>query len=131
MEKSIDFIISNPKTFLVLTRYRIQAFLVGWSSRHTLVTLLAFVGALMAWRNLKVYILLIFVAAYIFPFSIVSSLMYRYRYPIEPILFALSCGIPIISLSAINVLIGKIKSPIMSKTTSDQNNNNQKGHNDD
>jgi hypothetical protein len=106
--KSIDFIISNPKTFLVLTRYRIQAFLVGWSSRHTLVTLLAIVGALMACRNLKVFILVILVVAYVFPFSIVTSLMYRYRYPIEPILFALSCGIPIIALSKTKLLIGKL-----------------------
>jgi hypothetical protein len=128
LEKSINFIISNPKTFLILTRYRLQAFLVGWDSSQTLVTLLAILGALMAWRNYKVFILVIIVVVYIFPFSIVGSWMYRYRYPIEPILFTLSCGIPIISLSVINALIAKIKSPIISKTTLDQN-NNKKGHN--
>jgi Dolichyl-phosphate-mannose-protein mannosyltransferase len=119
--KSIDFIISNPQTFLVLTRYRLQAFLVGWKSRHTLVALLAISGALMAWRNTKILILVILVAAYIFPFSIVGSWMYRYRYPIEPILFVISCGIPIIALSKIKLLIDKIRSPIIWQTTFDKN----------
>ena len=105
--KSIDFIISNPKTFLVLTRYRIQSFLIGWNSRQTFISLLAFVGALIAWRNQKALILVLLVGAYTFTFSIATSLMYRYRYPIEPILFVLSSGIPIFALSKIKLLIGK------------------------
>ena len=105
--KSVDFIKSNPKTFISMTRYRIQAFIVGWNSRQTLVSLMAIVGALIAWRNKKTLILVLLVGAYTFTFSIATSLMYRYRYPIEPILFALSCGIPIVALSKIKLLIGK------------------------
>jgi len=122
--KSIDFIKSNPKTFLILTRYRIQAFLVGWNSRQTLVSLLAVVGALIAWRNQKALILVLLVGAYTFTFSIATSLMYRYRYPIEPILFSLSCGIPIIALSKIKLLIGKMTSQRTSQPTLDHNSGN-------
>ena len=118
--KSYDFIKSNPKTFVSMTRYRIQAFLVGWNSRQTLVSLLAIVGALIAWRNQKVLILVLLVGAYTFTFSIATSLMYRYRYPIEPIFFTLSCGIPIIALSNIKVWIAKIKSQMTSQLTLDQ-----------
>jgi 4-amino-4-deoxy-L-arabinose transferase-like glycosyltransferase len=117
VQKSMEFIIANPKIFLELTRYRIQAFLVGWSPRHTLVTLLAMVGALMGWRNKKAVIMVVLVATYAFPFSIAASLMYRYRYPIEPIMFVLASGIPIIILSKVNSFICKIKSPVISQTT--------------
>jgi len=94
LEKSVEFARDNPGMFLALTRYRIQSFLVGWSSRHTLVTVLAIIGTLVAWRNVKAWILLLLVAAYVFPFSLATPLMYRYRYPVEPILFVLACGIP-------------------------------------
>lgn len=107
-EKSIDFILAHPKIFLVLTRYRIQAFLVGWDSRHTLITMLAFIGALMAWRNQKAFITVILVAAYTFTFALSTSYMYRYRYPIEPILFALASGVPIIALAKIRLWIGSL-----------------------
>ncbi len=117
VEKSMEFIIAYPKIFLELTRYRIQAFLVGWSPRHTLVTLLAMVGALMGWRNQKAVIMAILVATYTFTFTMAVSLMYRYRYPIDPIMFVLASGIPVIVLSKINLLIGKIKSPAIPPTT--------------
>lgn len=117
VQKSMEFIIAYPKIFLVLTRYRIQAFLVGWSPRHTLVTLLAMVGALMGWRNQKAVIMVILVATYTFTFSMAASLMYRYRYPIDPIMFVLASGIPIIILSKVNLLIGKMKSPVILPTT--------------
>jgi hypothetical protein len=106
MKKSIEFIIANPKTFLVLTRYRIQMYLVGWKPRHTTVTLLAFLGALMAWRNRGAFILVLLAAAYSFPFTLTTSLMYRYRYPIDPVLFVLATGVPIVILSTIRSRLG-------------------------
>lgn len=101
LKKSMDFIKSNMKTFIVMTRYRIQAFLVGWSKRHTLVAFLGMIGALISMRNKKSIILVILTLAYIFPFSLVTPLMYRYRYPIEPILFVLSVAIPVFLISNI------------------------------
>jgi hypothetical protein len=113
----MEFIIAYPRIFLELTRYRIRAFLVGWSPRHALVTLLAMVGALMGWRNQKAVIMAILVATYTFTFSMAVSLMYRYRYPIDPIMFVLASGIPIIILSKVKSLIVKIKSLMISPTT--------------
>lgn len=117
LQKSMEFIIAYPRIFLELTRYRIRAFLVGWSPRHALVTLLAMVGALMGWRNQKAVIMAILVATYTFTFSMAVSLMYRYRYPIDPIMFVLASGIPIIILSKVKSLIVKIKSLMISPTT--------------
>lgn len=111
LRKSIEFIAANPRTFLELARYRIQAFLVGWSSHHTRVTLLAFLGAVMTWRNRRALVLVLLVAAYSFTFSLTTSLMYRYRYPIEPILFVLSMGAPITILSMLRSYIGGSRAP--------------------
>jgi len=116
LEKSIDFIISNPKIFVVLTYYRIQSFLVGWRDRHALIALLAFAGALMSWRNPRAVIMVLLVAGYTFTFSLASSLMYRYRYPIEPLMFVLSSGIPII-------ILAKIKSAMTTQKKLNQKNN--------
>jgi hypothetical protein len=108
LAKSVEFIRSYPKIFLALTRYRIQAFLVGWSPRHTLVTLLAICGTLLAWRNRKAAVLVLLVAAYVFPFSLATPLMYRYRYPIEPVFFTLACGIPAAALAAASFVFVKL-----------------------
>jgi 4-amino-4-deoxy-L-arabinose transferase-like glycosyltransferase len=107
LEKSMEFIRSNPRLFLEMTRYRVQAFLVGWSQRHTLVTLLAIVGALLAWRNRNANIMVVLVAAYTFTFSFATPLMYRYRYPIEPVFFVLAAGIPAILQSMLKSIFHK------------------------
>jgi len=108
-EKSIDFIISNPKIFLVLTYYRIQSFLAGWQYEHTLITLLALAGVLLAWRNSKAVIIVLLIAGYTFTFSLCGAWFYRYRYPIEPLILVLSAGIPIIILSKIKSALTSIK----------------------
>jgi len=108
LKESIAFIRDNPGLFLKMTRYRIQAFLVGWNPRHTLVTLLAIVGALLSWRNRYCWILIAVVAAYTFTFSLATPLMYRYRYPIEPTFFVLAGAIPVVLLSLLRTLSGRI-----------------------
>ncbi len=109
LRKSVEFIRSYPKIFLVLTRYRLQAFFVGSNSKHTLLTYLAFFGALMAWRNQKAVIMVMLIGAYTFNFSLITPLMYRYRYPIDPIMFVLASAVPIIALTKIRSATCKIK----------------------
>jgi 4-amino-4-deoxy-L-arabinose transferase-like glycosyltransferase len=103
--KSVDFIISNPKTFVSLTYFRMKYFFVGWGGRRALIAFLALIGGLMAWRNQRAAIMVLLVFVYSFTYSITVIWFYSYRYPIEPIMFVLSSNIPIIVLSKIKLVI--------------------------
>ena len=111
LAKSIDFIFLQPRLFAQLSYHRIKSFFAGWKKCHALISLMALVGATIAFRNRKSLLLVLLVIGYSFTFTIVGSWYYRYRYPIDPIIFVLSNGIPIIILQKIRSAV-KLKKMI-------------------
>lgn len=107
LKRGIDFIAHNPVTFLTLTYYRTKMFLRGWQRWHTIISVLAIIGILLSFKSPKVLTLALVTAGYIFTYSLIGAWFYRYRYPIEPILFVLASGLPIF-------VYNKIKSKFIS-----------------
>jgi hypothetical protein len=101
LAKSINFILLQPRLFVHLSYQRIKAFFAGWNKCHALISLMALVGATIFLHNRKSLLLVLLVIGYSFTFTIIGSWYYRYRYPIDPIIFVLSSGIPIIILAKI------------------------------
>ena len=93
LEKSLEFMAANPGLFLKMTGARILVYLKGWESRHAVISVLAFIGALISWRNYRSLIIVLLAAGFSFPFALVGSWMYRYRYPVEPMMFVLASSV--------------------------------------
>ncbi|MFX0195016.1 MAG: ArnT family glycosyltransferase [Candidatus Hodarchaeota archaeon] len=106
--KTLEFIFSEPRTFAILTYYKFLLFFRGWSRLQAVVSLLAFVVAIIAWRNQGSRILILLVFVYTFSYSLGVSWFYRYRYPIEPILILLASYIPIFAISKFIIFVRKL-----------------------
>lgn len=92
LKRSKDFILNNPSIFIDLTFHRLKMFLTGWKKKHLIISFLAIIGVLFWLKNTKVLFVAFITSGYIFTFSIIGAWFYRYRYPIEPLLFVLSFG---------------------------------------
>ena len=91
--KSIAFLMVNPGIFAELTLARMKAFFWGWRDRHAVIFVLAFMGAVVSWRNQKSNLIVLMVLGYSFSFFLVGAWMYRYRYPVESLMFVLASGL--------------------------------------
>jgi hypothetical protein len=72
---------------LVLAKTR--AFFFGWEWPVTAVTLLAIAGFVVHWRDARAGGIVVLIAAYAVPYSLAMPFYYRYRMPIEPLVFML------------------------------------------
>jgi hypothetical protein len=95
LNQSIKFILSEPKLFIHMVFERLRSFFLGWDKRQTIVFMCAVIGMCISFRDSRMIVPVLIVLGYSFTFSLAGSWMYRYRYPIEPIFFILSCSIPV------------------------------------
>ena len=90
MQKSVEFILAEPQTFIALAYNKFLGLYEGWSPSPKKIAILAFMGSLLAIRKPKARILVMMIAIFSVPYSLAVSWWYRYRYPIEPILLILA-----------------------------------------
>lgn len=90
MQKSVEFILNEPHTFMALASNKLIALYEGWRPSQTRISILALMGALLAIKNNKARILVMSVVLFSLPYTLAVSWWYRYRYPIEPILLILA-----------------------------------------
>lgn len=102
-KKTFEFILSQPIIFSSLAYHRIQSFFI-WGKRRTIISLLFVIGALMALRNQKSRIMILFVLAYASTYLLVPPLFFRYAYPIEPIMLVLASYFPALIVSRLFAL---------------------------
>lgn len=77
---------------LLMARFvlaKTRAFFFGWEWPVTAVTLLAIAGFVVHWRDARAGGLLVLIAAFAVPYSLAMPFYYRYRMPIEPLVFML------------------------------------------
>jgi 4-amino-4-deoxy-L-arabinose transferase-like glycosyltransferase len=104
LKKALDFILSEPGTFIMMAYHKGLAFFSDWGIDKRVVALLALIGALITLRNHRARVLTLLALAYAVPYSLASPLFYRYRYPIEPILLLLASHVLILAASTSNKL---------------------------
>lgn len=90
MQKSVEFILAEPQTFMALAWNKILALYEGWGLLNKKIAILAFMGALLAIRNPQARVLIMMIGIFSVPYTLAVSWWYRYRYPIEPILIVLA-----------------------------------------
>ena len=67
LKKFKKFVLSEPRTFAILTFYKILSLFASWNRFQAIVGLLAPVGMLISWRNQRTRVLALFVLAYTIP----------------------------------------------------------------
>lgn len=97
-QKTLEFILSQPKIFSSLAYHRIKAFFI-WGWKNSAISLLFVIGALMTLRNQKSRIVILFVLGYVSTYLLVAPLFFRYRYPIEPIILVYASYLPVLIVS--------------------------------
>ncbi|NOZ67844.1 MAG: glycosyltransferase family 39 protein [Deferribacteres bacterium] len=107
LRKTLEFVLSQPQTFITLTFYRIYAFffMLGWKA--AIISVFFFAGAVITARNTKVRILLLLILAYASPYFLAVTWWYRYRYPIEPVILVVACYLPVLVFSRLYALSRK------------------------
>ena len=93
-EQSIDFIRNYPGFAIRLGIAKADGFF--WSNWPDFrpVTVLAIIGALITLRRRSGWIIGGLIVLYVVPYLLSAPIYYRYRAPIEPLLFVL-CGVPV------------------------------------
>jgi hypothetical protein len=107
------WIIDHP---MLATRFvfaKVRAFLFGWSWQATLLTLLAIAGVLVNWRDPRAVGLAMLVAVYAAPYALAVPFYYRYRAPIDPLLFIL-VGL---LFARVNMALGRWGRPLRHRTS--------------
>ncbi|GEM_PF-3687965 len=99
LRRTLEFVVSQPRTFMTLTLYRMYAFffMLGWKA--AIISVFFFAGAVISARNAKVRILLLLILAYAGPYFLAVTWWYRYRYPIEPLILVVACCLPALVFS--------------------------------
>ncbi len=104
LRKTIEFVLSRPRTFITLTFYRIYAFFFMLDWKAAIISVFFFAGAVTAAGNRKARILLLLVLAYASPYFLAMPWWYRYRYPIEPVIIVVASCLPVLVFSRLYAL---------------------------
>ena len=83
------FMGENPGLVAQLVFWRLQSFLFGWDVFTTIITLCALAGILARWRDLRAVGLCALICVYTLPYALSVVFYFRYRAPIDPIMFML------------------------------------------
>jgi len=90
LARSLAFIRAEPLLALKMMFWKAIAFLTYWKFDLSLVSIAAIAGGLLMIKDVRVAGLMLIVAGYMVPFILSMPLYYRYRSPIEPMLFVLA-----------------------------------------
>ena len=83
------FMRENPGLVAQLVFWRLQSFFFGWDVFTTIITLCALAGMLAKWRDLRAVGLCALICVYTLPYALSVVFYFRYRAPIDPIMFML------------------------------------------
>ena len=89
-DQSIDFVREHPGVAIRLGIAKAYGFFWGNWPGFRPVTLLAFIGALIAMRRRRGWIIGGLILLYVIPYTLSAPLYYRYRASIEPLMFVLA-----------------------------------------
>jgi len=90
LSRSLNFMLKEPLLALQMSFWKAVAFLTFWNVGLGLVSLAAITGGLLFIKDLRVASILLLSTAHMVPYIVSLPLYYRYRSPIEPILFVLA-----------------------------------------
>lgn len=108
LKKALDFILAEPGTFIMMAYHKGLGFFYagsGWGIDKLLVALLALIGALITLRDHRARVLTLLTLAYVIPYSSGLPVLYRYRYPVEPILLLLASSVLVLAACTLNDLL--------------------------
>jgi len=103
LEKTFDFILTQPLIFAEMTYYRILYFFTFMNLKIIIISVLFVISAIITLKNKKARVLTLFGLIFSFTYFLVVSFWYRYRYPIEPIFLILASYPPVLLISKISV----------------------------
>jgi hypothetical protein len=90
LAQALAFISAEPETFLALTVQRGIAFFTAFHPLATIIAALAAIGFVLAIRSRQAWVLFLLVFAYAGPYFLLVLWVYRYRFPVEPLLLLFS-----------------------------------------
>ena len=90
LNRSLAFLRAEPLLSMKMMFWKMIAFLTFGKIRLGVVSIAAILGSLLFNKDNRVVSLAILVVGYMFPYILSLPIYYRYRTPIEPILFVLS-----------------------------------------
>jgi len=85
-----DYVIDNPLLIAVMGVFKLELFARRTGTLGVWVLLVAYVSALLLYRERKVLALNVLVLVYALPFALFITYFHRYRVPIEPLVVALA-----------------------------------------
>ena len=86
---AVAFMRANPRVIAELAFWRMQTFFFGWGVLASIITLCALAGLLARWRDLRAVGLYALLCVYALPYLLSVTFYFRYRAPLDPILFML------------------------------------------
>jgi 4-amino-4-deoxy-L-arabinose transferase-like glycosyltransferase len=90
LSHTVAFALERPLVIVRLALWKGVAFYGNWGPLFSMIAVAAFVGWFLMRRDLRVTGLMLLLVAYTIPYAISIPFYYRYRFPVEPILFVLA-----------------------------------------
>jgi hypothetical protein len=89
LSHTIAFVFANPLLVMEMITVKAMAFFFTNWRYLGFVTAIAFIVAIIMLKNQRTKVLTLLILAYAFPYTLSAPIYYRYRYPVEPLLFVL------------------------------------------
>lgn len=107
-DQSLDFIRAHPSVAVRLGVAKAYGFFWGNWPGFRIVTAFALVGVFIARRRRSAWIICGLIVLYLVPYLLSAPIYYRYRAPIEPLMFVL-CSIP--AASCLAWIVARVRAP--------------------
>jgi hypothetical protein len=87
--RALAFMRDRPLLSAEMMFWKTYAFFANWGAVRTLIAATAFLGWLVMMRDIRATSLMLLLAGYTIPYALSLPIYYRYRSPVEPIMFVL------------------------------------------
>jgi hypothetical protein len=87
--RAVTFMRDRPLLTAEMTFWKAYAFFANWGLVRSLIAAAAFLGWLAMMRDIRATSLALLVVGYTFPYALSLPIYYRYRAPVEPVMFVL------------------------------------------